>query len=57
MEPDQPEMHCVTDPVGKPVEKVSKADKKDKVPRPGVEKADARNKMYRLGHSEIEYGF
>ena len=53
---DQLEVDCVTDPAGKQAGEVSKADKKVKVPRPEVKKADARNKMCRLDHSGVECG-
>ena len=42
---DQLGVGCVMDPAGKPVGEASKLDKKDKGPRPGGEKADARNKL------------
>jgi hypothetical protein len=44
---DQPDVDYVTDQAGKPVAEASKPDKKDKVLRPGVEKAAARSNTFR----------
>lgn len=44
---DQQDVDCVTDPVGRPVAEASKADRKDKEPRLGVRRADAKSDICR----------